>query len=107
MYAITRCGLLIMRRSKLEACIDILRALASHGPLKLTHVMYEVNINCNGLKQYLNFLIQHNLVKEQTLRKERCKAKIVYAITGRGRTVLEDFKTIDNALQITEEASNT
>jgi len=97
--------LLTMRRSKLEMYIDILKALARHGQLKLTHIMYKANVNCSTLKQYLDFLIQHNLVEEQTLHKKRNKKRVVYAITERGLTVLKYFKELNNALQITEEAN--
>ena len=92
--------LLIMRRSKLEVHVDILKALARHGPLKLTHIMYKANVNCSVLKQYLDFLIQHNLVEEQTFPKRR----VVYPITERGLTVLKYFRELNSALQITEEA---
>ena len=98
-------GLLIMRRSKLEMHVDILKALARHGPLKLTHIMYKANINCSGLKQCLDFLIQQNLVEEQTLHKKRNKTSVVYAITERGLTVLKYFRELNSALQITEEAN--
>ena len=94
-----------MRRSKLEMYIDILKVLARHGPLKLTHVMYKANVNCSVLKQYLDFLIQQNLVEEQTFRKKRNKTRVVYAITERGRTVLKYFRELNSALQITEEAN--
>ena len=94
-----------MRRSKLEMYIDILKVMAHHGPLKLTHVMYKANVNCSVLKQYLDFLIRQNLVEEQTLRKKRNKTRVVYAITERGRTVLKYFRELNNALQITEEAN--
>ncbi len=94
-----------MRRSKLEMYIDVLKVLARHGPLKLTHVMYKANINCSVLKQYLDFLIQQNLVEEQTFLKKRNRKRIVYAITERGRTVLKYFRELNSALQITEEAN--
>lgn len=97
-------GSLIMRRSKLEVHVDILKALAGHGPLKLTHIMYKANVNCGTLKQYLDLLIQQNLVREQPLHKKRHKTKAVYAITERGLTVLKCFKEINNALRIIEEA---
>ena len=93
-----------MRRSKLEMYADVLKVLARHGPLKLTHVMYKANVNCSVLKQYLEFLIQHNLVEEQTLHKKRHRTKDVYAITERGLTVLKYFREINTALQIIEEA---
>ena len=90
-----------VRRSKLEMYVDVLKVLARHGPLKLTHIMNKANVNFNVLKQYLDFLVQQNLVEEQALSKKR----VVYAITERGRTVLKYFRELNNALQITEEAN--
>jgi len=94
-----------MRRSKLEMYVDVLKVLARNGPLKLTHIMYKANVNCGVLKQYLDFLIQQNLVEEQILHKKRHKTRVVYAITERGRTVLKYFRELDLALQITEGAN--
>jgi len=85
--------------------VDILKVLARHGPLKLTHVMYKANINCSVLKQCLDFLIEQNLVEEQTLQKKRNKERVVYAVTERGRTVLKYFWELNNALQLIEDAS--
>ena len=89
-----------MRRSKLEMYIDILKVLARHGPLKLTHIMYKANVNCSVLKEYLDFLINNNLVEEKTIGKKR----IVYAITERGTTVLKYFRELKSVLPIIEEA---
>ena len=92
-----------MRRSKLEMYIDILKVLARHGSLKLTHVMYKANVNCSVLKEYLDFLIANNLVEEKTIGKKR----IVYAITERGTTVLRYFRELRAVLPIIEEARAT
>lgn len=89
-----------MRRSKLEMYVDILKVLARHGPLKLTHIMYKANVNCSVLKQYLDFLIEQNLVEEKSVGKKR----IVYAISERGRTVLKYFRELRTVLPIVEEA---
>ena len=89
-----------MRRSKLETCIDILKELAHRGPLKLTHIMYKANVNCNILKEYLDFLIKQGLVEERTIKKMH----VVYAITQRGITVLKYFRELTQALPIIEEA---
>ena len=89
-----------MRRSNLEMYIDILKVLARHGSLKLTHIMYKANVNCSVLKQYLDFLIAQNLVEEKTVGKKR----IVYAITDRGRAVLKYFRELQVILPIVEEA---
>jgi predicted transcriptional regulator len=88
-----------MRRSKLEMYIDILKVLAHKGPLKLTHIMYKANVNCSVLKEYLDFLIQQNLVEEKTLGKKRT----VYAITQRGLTVLKYFRELKIMLPTLEE----
>ena len=92
-----------MRRSKLEMYVDILKTLARHGPLKLTHVMYKANVNCSVLKEYLDFLLQQNLVEEQIIRKKKNKTRVVYAITERGGTVLKYFRELESAFQITGE----
>ena len=88
-----------MRRSKLEMYIDILKVLAHRGPLKLTHIMYKANVNCSVLKEYLDFLIQQNLVEEKTVGKKR----IVYAITENGLKVLKYFRELKNMLPVMEE----
>ena len=93
-----------MRRSRLELHLDILKTLARYGPLKQTHLSYKSNINPAVLKQYLHFLIQHNLVEEQTLHKERHKTRVAYAITGRGRTVVKRFRELNIVLHINEKA---
>jgi len=92
-----------LRRSKLEIYVDVLQVLAWHGPLKLTHIMYRVNVNCSVLKEFLDLLTEHNLIEEQTLRKKK-RQKTVYDITERGRTALNHFREITKALQTTEEA---
>ena len=92
----------VPRRSKLEMYIDILKVLAQRGPLKLTHIMYNSNVNCSVLKKYLDFLSKQSLIEEQVIPKRKTQ-KIVYAITERGRTSLNYFKEITIALQTTEE----
>jgi predicted transcriptional regulator len=92
----------IMRRSKLEMYVDILRVLAERGPLKVTHIMYKANVNCNILKEYLDFLVGQGLVEERIVGKRR----VVYATTQRAVTVLKYFRELQQALPIIEEARN-
>ncbi len=93
-----------MRRSKMEMYIDILKVMAQHGPMKLTHIMYKANVNCSVLKQNLEFLIQQNIIEEQITVKRRNKTKITYVITDKGRTVIKYFNEVNRALQITEDS---
>ena len=88
-----------MRRSKLEMYIDILKVLAHRGPLKLTHIMYKANVNCSVLKEYLDFLIQQELVEEKTVGKKR----IVYAVSEKGLKVLKYFRELKIMLPVIEE----
>jgi predicted transcriptional regulator len=92
-----------MRRSKMEMYIDILKVMAQNGPMKLTHIMYKANVNCNVLKENLSFLLQQNLIEEQIKVKRRNKTKVRYAITERGRTVIKYFNEVNKALQISED----
>ena len=61
--------------------------------------MYKAKVNCGILKQYLELLVQHKLVKEEPIDKKR----VVYIITERGLTALKNVREINNALQIFEE----
>jgi predicted transcriptional regulator len=87
-----------LRRSKLETYIDILNVLARKGPLKLTHVMYKANVNCNILKEYLVFLIKQGLVEERNISRERT----VFVITQQGISVLNNFRNLTEALPMVE-----
>jgi predicted transcriptional regulator len=91
-----------MRRSKLEIHIAILRALAYHGKLKPTHITYKANVNCSALKECLDFLMERNLIKEQSINRRKQTRK-VYAITELGLTALRNVKEINNALHVFEE----
>jgi predicted transcriptional regulator len=88
-----------MRRSKLEMYVDILEVLALRGPLKLTHVMYKANVNCSILKEYLEFLIQQELVEKKAFGKRR----VAYGISSKGLIVLKQFKELKQVLPLIEE----
>ncbi|MCW4022696.1 MAG: winged helix-turn-helix domain-containing protein [archaeon] len=88
-----------MRRSKLEMYIDIIKVLSQKGPLKLTHIMYKANVNCSVLKEYLDFLIQQELVEEKTIGKKR----IVFAVSEKGIKVLKYFRELKAMLPVTED----
>jgi predicted transcriptional regulator len=91
-----------MRRSKLEIHIDILRALAYHGRLKPTHITYKANVNCSALKECIDFLLERNLIKEQSISRRKQTRKY-YAITDLGLTALRNVKEINKALHVFEE----
>ena len=88
-----------VRRSKLEIYVDVLKVLSQRGPLKLTHIMNKANVNCNALKEHLDFLAKQRLVEEKIAGKER----VFYAITQHGVTVLKQLRELQQVLPIVEE----
>ena len=91
-----------MRRSKLEMYIEILHLLSQRGPMKLTHIMYKVNLNCVVLKESLDFLLRQGLVEEKLAGKRR----VVFAATMRGITAVKYFRELKQVLPIVEEVQS-
>ncbi len=95
-----------MPRSKLEKYLYILEVLIP-SPLKFEKISYKANIECNILRQYLNFLISYKLVEERVARKGRA----IYAITERGLAVFKTlqaqkyFRKLRRILPVVEEAN--
>ena len=75
----------MVRRSKLEVNLDIMKFLASQGPMELTQLVDKADLSQSILKQHLDFLTQQNLVEEQNLGKE----ETFYVVTERGLKVLK------------------
>jgi predicted transcriptional regulator len=88
-----------MRRSKLEMYVDILKVLAQRGPLQITHIMSQANVNCNILKERLEFLVKQGLINEIVMEKNN----IVYANTDRGIAVIKFFGDLAKTIPDTEE----
>jgi len=85
-----------MRRSKFEIKLDVLKALAYNGPLRITHIMYKTNLNCSYLKELLELLFQQNLVE----RKKQRQRRTVYTITERGRSCLKHIRRLETIMQM-------
>lgn len=75
---------MMVRRSKLEINLDILRILASQGPMEPTQLTHKTDLGQNVLRQHLDFLAQQNLVEEQKFGK----TEVFYVIAERGLRVL-------------------
>jgi len=64
--------------------------------------MFKANVNCNVLKEYLDFLTKQGLVEEKIIGRE----KIVYGITQRGITELKQLRELQEVFPIVEETVN-
>ena len=81
-----------MKRSRLEICIDVLKAIKK-GCKKPTRIMYSSNISWIPLNEILNFLVNQNavIVKQTGKKKE-------YYITNRGEEILEYYEQFKSKL---------
>ena len=93
-----------MGLSRLEKYLIILEALVPQS-IELEEISFNTNIECRMLKQYLTFLVSHQLVEDRLARK-----KAVYAINDRGLAVTKTlraqkyFKKLKHMLPLLEEA---
>jgi len=78
--------------------VDILKILAQKGPLKLTHIMYKANLNCDVLSKNVEFLIKQSLIEERNVGMGRK----VYSITRQGFTLLKSWKDLKQLIPIVE-----
>ena len=70
-----------MQRSRLITVTVILKSLLQNGPLKLTQIAQQTNLQINELKPNLNFLAKHELIKkEKSLGGETA----IFSITQKG-----------------------
>ena len=83
----------------MEMEVDILKILAQKGPLKLTHIMYKTNVNCNVLNTNLEFLIGQGLIEVRKVGR----GSHVYLITGLGLTLLKSWKEVKQLLPMSRE----
>ena len=87
----------------MEMEVDILKILAQKGPLKLTHIMYKTNVNCNVLNTNLEFLLKQRLIDTRKIGK----GSHVYLITNLGLTLLKSWKEVKQLLPIENNKNET
>tara|TARA_Y100000310_G_C20474878_1_gene711910 strand:+ start:229 stop:519 length:291 start_codon:yes stop_codon:yes gene_type:complete len=82
------------RRSRLELIFDILLAIQNKGGrIKPTHLMYKSNLSHKLLNNYLEELIEKELVmiEEEFSRKKKKSTKTV-VLTDKGISFLAEFR---------------
>ena len=73
------------RRSELEIIAEIL-TLSKEGA-KTTEILYRGYLSYTQLKQYIPYLIERNIIEEQTINNSKGQSKI-YVTTDRGQNLL-------------------
>ena len=84
------------RRSQLEICLDILKAVAE-GRRKPTHIMYRANLSWVRLKKYINFLIARGLLRE--IINDNNQNSPHFSLTRKGKEVVKYYMEIKMIMQ--------
>jgi predicted transcriptional regulator len=82
----------MIRRSKLEVFVDILRVVAEEGEIRRTRVMYRANLAWKVLKEALETLEAKGIVKS-----EQKPSGVFVSLTNEGYSVLrrfDEFETV-------------
>jgi predicted transcriptional regulator len=72
----------LMRKSKLEACEEIMGVLMKEAST-VDRIAYQTSMDCNNARQHVHFMIKNGLIDERKLG-----GKTLYAVTERGVAVL-------------------
>lgn len=75
----------MLHKSKLQISVEILCSLSSNGPMQLTAIGHEIELDNSLLVGHLRFLYDHGLVGEQNLGE----GEKAYFVTERGLSVLK------------------
>jgi len=82
----------VLRRSKLEICIDILRTI-NDGTASPTRIMYIANLSWKPLMgEYLPLMVKEHLISEADVDTNvDKKRKQSYSLTAKGRDALVEY----------------
>ncbi len=83
----------VVRRSRIERYLDILRVVAKHGPIKQTHIMYKANLSWIELKNSLEHLMKLKFIKETD-----DSSGFLYSISETGISTILNYDNIESTL---------
>ncbi len=89
----------LIRRSKFELYVDILKALSGCVRMKPTEIMYEVNICYQFLERYLDSLTKQDLIERKAINGQRT----TYLITQKGLIALNKYLELKRNLSTAQE----
>ncbi len=83
----------VVRRSRMERYLDILKVVAKHGPIKQTHIMYKANLSWIELKNSLSHLMKLKMITEIN-----DASGYLYAISETGVSTIYNYDKVENTL---------
>jgi predicted transcriptional regulator len=91
----------IVKRSRLERYIDILRVVNEFGPIRRTHILYKANLSWGDLEDSLT-----RLEEAGALQKSVSKSGVHYGITDAGKKFLSNAITVRELLHLDQTVKN-
>ena len=77
------------KRTRMDIISDMLQTINNKGGrIKPTHLMYKANLSHNQMKQYLDELMEKQMVLEEQVPREERKMLV---ITDKGRNFISEF----------------
>jgi len=77
--------------SRMDMYLAIIKVLNNCDSITQKQIMRKADLNLVSLKEYLNFLVKLDLIREKTIG-----TKTVYSITNKGQRVCTYFRLKDN-----------
>ena len=87
----------LVRRSRTERQLSILRVVAEYGPILRTHILYKSNVTWEELTTTLEGLTSLGLI-----RQEQTEDGILFTVTEPGRTVVSHYQFVEENLDTTK-----
>ena len=90
----------VVRRSRMERYLDILKVTAKHGPIKQTHIMYKANLSWMELKKSLEHLMKLKMITEVD-----DEGGTLFAISETGLSTIYNYEKVETILTGKEEVA--
>ena len=82
--------MIVKRRGRMEIIFDILRSIQNKGGnIKPTHLLYKSNLSHAKLKEYVDMLLEKEMIEEQTV-----KGRKMFFMKEQGHKFLLEFERI-------------
>ncbi|MBS3128377.1 hypothetical protein J4410_04485 [Candidatus Woesearchaeota archaeon] len=75
-----------MKRDKLTIIYDVLIAIQRKEKIKPTHLLYKSNLSYQRMKEYLDDLMQKQLILEESEKGQK-----FFALTDKGHKFLQEY----------------
>ena len=92
----------MIRRSKLEVFVDVLRVVAREGEIRRTRVMFKANLAWKVLRESLDLMEKTGMIKS-----EEKASGVFISLTQEGYKLLQRFSEVESAFspQVPDDAS--